>query len=199
MENNEQKGNINKSFLAMVFIVLIVVIVGGVILLFTNSDNGEANQNNTNLKDSGLVNYRDSDAGISFDYPSNFSLKEEDENIPEGNLINIYLTNQSEQSHLISVRVYENSAGLSVEDFLINQMENSVVLLLYMITTKDLSLYEQSDYIINSKTIQEFISKETGQKTLFYSKNDLIIMVDCVQVSGEDTVYDVILESLTII
>lgn len=200
MENRQE---IKKSTAILLLSVIIVIIVtGGVYFLIIDSDNEDiVVTNSSSTIKAGVATNLFSSRGLQFQYPDDFTILEEQENLPEGNEFNIYVSSNIDSSITdttqVSISVYQNRKELSVTNYINEMKSNSVEILIGTLVGTINESYEVNSQTVGGKLFEEYLDKITNERTAFYSVNGTMIVISEQGVTSEvAAAYDVILETI---
>lgn len=142
-----------------------------------------------------------SNQGLSFNYPEDFNVLEEQKNLPTDNLFVVYISptveEESTDAPQISISVYQNSGNLSVVEFINEMQSNSVVLLPGALEGAIDTAYDSNAKTIEEKLFEEYINKTTDERTAFYAiDREMIVISELGLTNDVQDAYDLILETL---
>lgn len=194
-------------------IIVLIVIVGIVAMLYItfftqgfqlfkkNLNSTLGNQNSKNNEKN--LSYSDEN-GLFFYYPSDYVFKIEDKNLPPDNEKNIYLVNikyiNMTESSQVQIGLYRNPNNLSIKDYIDYLKEKSVIVLLGIESSGGLDeYYKIVTKEVGDNNITEYVSRQTGERTAFFTSQGRIIIV---HESGDNQeiqeTYDLILGTISI-
>jgi hypothetical protein len=178
----------------LIITVAALVLLAGVAYLAgsinTDKDGADASKSQNNLS-----TYIHSDIGFSFNYPKDYSIKEEKDNLPADNIINVYISRTNQTGDPVSVSVYRNIEKLDIEAFLLKQKNSGVILLDSLLTTGDFSGESKRAVTIDEQTGVQYQDETSSQRNLFLQNGDYVYVISEQSVFGSNSNYNLIIDS----
>ncbi len=190
---------------SIIIIIVTILLIGiGIIIWFVSNDGSEVdNTDNVSatLNTVLIENEYTGSSGMSFHYPYEFQIYEETENLPEQNMINVYLTplgvNKNTETPQVSVGLYTNLENITVYEYLQEMHERGIDLLIRMDDGSLDRQYKISQVQANGKVLIEYTDNVTNERHAFYSKSGVIIQVsEFDPIMDIQVAYDLVLETL---